>query len=57
MAQIPNGRKVKKLLKKSTREDYKKSKSQIRQGKAFINHGQGNIPEKIWKNLPGKRTV
>ena len=32
----------------------RKLASQQKQGKEFVNHGQGVIPEEVWKNLPGK---
>lgn len=57
MANIPTEKEVEKLLAKSEAQDKKKTKSQKKHGKDFVNNGQGVIPEAIWKNLPGKKEV
>lgn len=57
MANIPTEKEVEKLLAKSEAQDKKKIKSQKKQGKDFVNNGQGVIPEAIWKNLPGKKEI
>lgn len=54
MANIPTEKEIEKLQKESLKQEEKKLKSQEAQGKTFVNYGQGNIPEEIWKNLPGK---
>ena len=54
MAQIPTEKEVEKLLEQSQKAEDKKLASQKKQGKTFVNNGQGVIPEPIWKNLPGK---
>lgn len=54
MANIPTDKEVEKLLKQSKKEEEKKLESQQKQGKDFVNNGQGVIPEPVWKNLPGK---
>lgn len=55
MAQIPSNSDVAKLQKQSERAEKKKLALQEKQGKGFENHGQGVIPEAVWKNLPGKK--
>ena len=57
MANIPTEKEVEKLLAESETQDKKKTKSQKKQGKDFVNNGQGVIPEAIWKNLPGKKEI
>ena len=57
MANIPTEKEVEKLLSESEAQDKKKTKSQKKQGKDFVNNGQGVIPETIWKNLPGKKEI
>lgn len=54
MAHIPTEKEVEKLLEQSKKADEKKLVSQEKQGKDFVNNGQGVIPETVWKNLPGK---
>lgn len=54
MAQAPTEKEVDKLLEQSQKADDKKVASQEKQGKDFVNNGQGVIPEAVWKNLPGK---
>ena len=46
--------KAKKLQKAAAKAEAKKLESQKKQGKGFVNLGQGIIPESVWKNLPGK---
>ncbi len=55
MANVPTQREVEKLIEKATAQDEKKTESQAKQGKDFVNYGQGVIPEAVWKNLPGKK--
>ena len=57
MANIPTEKEVEKLLAESEAQDKKKTKSQKKQSKDFVNNGQGVIPEAIWKNLPGKKEI
>lgn len=54
MATKPSVRESEKLRIKSKKLEYKKFKKQTRQDKPFVNEGQGVIPERIWRNLPGK---
>ncbi len=54
MANIPTEKQIEKLIAKSDSQDKQKTISQEKQGKVFVNNGQGVIPEAIWKNLPGK---
>lgn len=54
MAKILTEEEIKKLQEETKKQDEKKLESQEKQGKTFVNYGQGNIPEEIWKNLPGK---
>jgi len=54
MANVPTKAEIKKLQEQSQKADDKKQASQEKQGKDFVNNGQGNIPETIWKALPGK---
>lgn len=54
MANIPTEAEVAKLLEQSKKADEKKTASQEKQGKEFVNNGQGVIPESYWQNLPGK---
>lgn len=55
MAQIPTKEESDKIVAKATAEDERKTASQKKQGKEFVNNGQGVIPEPVWKNLPGKQ--
>lgn len=54
MANVPNQEHVARLRKQSRDADSKKRRAQKKQGKDFVNYGQGVIPEKVWQNLPGK---
>lgn len=54
MAKAPTEAEIEKLLEKSRKADEKKQASQEKQGKEFVNNGQGVIPEEVWKNLPGR---
>ena len=54
MASVPTQAEVDKLLEQSKKADEKKLASQEKQGKDFVNNGQGVIPEAYWKQLPGK---
>jgi hypothetical protein len=54
MANVPTEKEVEKLIAESDSQDRQKETSQEKQGKEFVNNGQGVIPEVIWKNLPGK---
>ena len=42
------------IRKQSDLEEELKRKEQEAEGKEFVNHGQGVIPEEKWQNLPGK---
>ena len=55
MAKVPTESQVKKALEASEKADAKKLESQKKQGKGFVNLGQGVMPEKVWQNLPGKK--
>lgn len=55
MAKIPTARQVRRNIKRSNKATLKKMKSQEKLGKDFVNHGQGVLPEKVWRNLPGKQ--
>jgi len=55
MAYAPNEEETKKLQKESLEAEKKKRVAQSKQGKDFVNNGQGVIPEEIWTNLPGKQ--
>lgn len=55
MANVPTEDEVKKIQEKAAKEEQRKIASQKKQGKDFVNHGQGVIPEKVWQNLPGKK--
>lgn len=54
MAYAPTEEEAKELLAQTIAQDDKKFASQEKQGKGFVNEGQGVIPESIWKTLPGK---
>lgn len=51
MAQLPTERETKQLKKASEAADERKRRSQAKQGKEFVNHGQGVIPESVWKRI------
>ncbi len=55
MAQVPSTDEVRELQDQTAREEAEKLQAQQAQGKDFVNHGQGVIPEDIWRNLPGKK--
>lgn len=55
MAQIPDSDRVQRLKRQSRDADRRKIRSQKKHGKKFENHGQGVMPEEVWKNLPGKK--
>ena len=55
MAQVPTNEYVGKIRKQSRDADSRKRRAQKKQGKGFINHGQGVIHEAVWQNLPGKK--
>lgn len=55
MAYIPTEAEVNKLLEQAQKAEDKKLASQEKQGKTFVNNGQGVIPESAWVNLPGKK--
>lgn len=55
MAYVPSEEEVKKLQEQSQKADEKKTASQEKRGKDFVNNGQGVLPESYWKNLPGKK--
>jgi len=54
MANVPTEAEIKKLLTQAQKADDKKQASQEKQGKEFVNNGQGVIPETAWNALPGK---
>lgn len=54
MANIPTEAEINKLLEQAQKADDKKLAAQEKQGKDFVNNGQGVIPEAVWKTLPGK---
>ncbi len=56
MAHAPSQEQVSQLRKQSRDADSKKRRTQKKQGKDFINHGQGVMPESAWQDLPGKKT-
>lgn len=55
MAQIPTQEEIDKLKSETQAAIDKKIIAQQKLGKDFIPTGAGVIPEKIWKNLPGKQ--
>ena len=55
MAQAPTQEEVEKNIQAAQKAVEKKIASQAKQGKEFVNHGQGVLPEAVWKNLPGKK--
>ena len=55
MAKIPTKAKVARLKAKVKIKDSLKKLRQKAQGRDFVNNGQGVIPEKVWKNLPGRK--
>lgn len=55
MAHAPTQAQIKKLQEIAARAAAKKVESQNKQGKEFVDNGQGVIPESVWKNLPGKQ--
>jgi len=55
MAQAPTQEQVDKLKAETQAAIDKKIISQQKLGKDFVPTGAGVIPEKIWKNLPGKQ--
>lgn len=54
MAKTPTEKEVEKLIAKSESQYNQKKAAQAKQGKKFVNDGQGVIPENIWKKLAGK---
>lgn len=55
MAQVPSEKEVKQTLEQSKKLEEDKRQAQKKQGKDFVNQGQGVMPEKVWQNLPGKK--
>lgn len=59
MARTLTQQEIELLQSKTIEAIEKKRKAQAKQGKDFIvdseGHHSGVIPEKIWKNLPGKK--
>lgn len=58
MASIPTNNKVERFQLQTEKAIQKKKASQKRQGKSFDlpeGGGPGVIPERVWKNLPGKK--
>lgn len=55
MAQVPDEKQVRKNLEQSDRAVKRKLELQKAQGKDFVNHGQGVMPEAVWKSLPGRK--
>lgn len=54
MAKVITAKAAKELRDKSAKAEAKKLASQQKKHRGFTNHGQGVIPEQVWKNLPGK---
>jgi len=54
MASAPDKTIIKKTLRQSKGAVARKLAAQEKEGKTFEEHGQGVIPEAVWKNLPGK---
>lgn len=54
MAKPATSKEAERLLEQSRLAEEAKLKSQQAKGKDFVNYGQGVIPERVWKNLPGK---
>lgn len=55
MAYAPTEEETKALRKESIEAEKRKRVAQSKQGKEFVNNGQGVIPEEIWTTLPGKQ--
>jgi len=55
MANVPTDQEVAKLKRQSREAERKKALTQKKQGKGFVNNGQGVMPEAVWQNLPGKQ--
>lgn len=55
MAKALTEEESKALRKESLEAEKKKRVAQSKQGKEFVNHGQGVMPEETWTNLPGKK--
>lgn len=55
MASEPTNGEASKLKRQSRDADRRKVRSQKKQGKQFVNNGQGVIPEAVWQDLPGKQ--
>lgn len=51
MATIPSDDLIKKLQEETRKAEKRKKAAQTKQGKDFENHGQGVIPEKVWKEI------
>ena len=54
MAKPATSKEAERLLEQSKKAEEAKRASQEKKGKDFVNYGQGVIPERAWKNLPGK---
>lgn len=55
MAKTLDDEQVKDLILDTEKQEADKRADQEKQGKEFVNHGQGVIPEDVWQNLPGKK--
>lgn len=55
MAQILSPEEMEALREEAIREENDKRQLQALDDKEFVNNGQGVIPERVWRNLPGKR--
>ena len=55
MANLPSNDEIRALQAQSAGEENAKVRSQLEENKTFENHGQGVIPEEVWRNLPGKK--
>ena len=55
MAKAPSKTEVQKTLEQSRRAVVAKREAQKKQGKDFVELGQGVMPETVWKSLPGKK--
>lgn len=55
MAKAPTKAQVVRLRATTMLKEAVKKVQQKRQGRDFVNNGQGVIPEKVWKNLQGRK--
>lgn len=55
MAQAPSDQELEQTLQQSEIEENAKREAQKKEGKDFVNSGQGVMPEEVWQKLPGKK--